>query len=129
TTLLTALLDRPDTPFTDLPFLGTRDRAAALDENGPTRPPATPDWTLTDVLATRAAADPGRTAVVDATGRLTFGELQDRAERLARRLAAAGVRPGDRVALALPRSAAALAALLGVLRAGAVHVPLDTTHP
>ncbi|GAB7074979.1 amino acid adenylation domain-containing protein [Streptomyces sp. JCM 18897] len=129
TTLLTALLDRPDTPFTDLPFLGARDRAAALDENGPTRSPAAPDWTLTDVLATRAAADPGRTAVVDATGRLTFGELQDRAERLARRLAAAGVRPGDRVALALPRSAAALAALLGVLRAGAVHVPLDTTHP
>ncbi|NEC12819.1 AMP-binding protein, partial [Streptomyces sp. SID8014] len=104
-----------------------RERATALDEAGPGRPAVVPDWTLTDVLAARAAAGPGRTAVVDATGRLTFGRLQDRADRLARRLAAAGVRPGDRIALALPRSTAALAALLGVLRAGAVHVPLDIT--
>ncbi|MFD5027713.1 amino acid adenylation domain-containing protein [Streptomyces sp. NPDC058373] len=127
--LLTALLDHPGTPFTDLPFLTPRERAAALDESGPAPSAAAPGRTLTEVLAARTDAAPGRTAVVDATGRLTFGQLQDRAERLARRLAACGVRPGDRIAVALPRSAGYLAALLGVLRAGAVHVPLDTTHP
>ncbi|WP_436737913.1 amino acid adenylation domain-containing protein [Streptomyces sp. BBFR102] len=129
TTLLAALLDHPDTPFTDLPFLSPSERAAALDACGPALPAAGPGRTLPDLLAARAAADPGRTAVVAADRQLTFGELRERAERLARRLAAAGVRPGDRVVLALPRSAAALAALFGVLRAGAVHVPLDTTHP
>src|SRR5262249_43406823 len=55
--------------------------------------------------------------------------LDRQAERIARRLAAAGVRPGDRVALALERSAGMIAAILGVLKAGAAYVPLDPAYP
>ena len=67
-----------------------------------------------------------RLAMRDDCGTVTFVELVDIAGRVARALSDRGVRPGDRVALAMDPSAAYVAALLGVLRAGAVAVPLNT---
>ncbi|MFG2595885.1 amino acid adenylation domain-containing protein [Streptomyces sp. NPDC048462] len=139
--LLTALLARPDLAADDVCFLTPGQRAEALDElprQAHTRPSAgssaagthpAQDWTVLDVLTTRAALQPGRTAVVASDGRLTFGELLAGAEHLARRIRQAGAGHGDRVAVALPRTGAHIVALLAVLRAGAVYVPLDLTHP
>ncbi|MFE7617371.1 amino acid adenylation domain-containing protein, partial [Streptomyces sp. NPDC057496] len=59
----------------------------------------------------------------------TYAELDARANRLARALAARGVGAEDLVAVLLPRGAALIATLLGVLRAGAAYLPLDTGHP
>ncbi|MFJ3531638.1 amino acid adenylation domain-containing protein [Streptomyces sp. NPDC090132] len=138
--LLTALLAGPDGPADDICFLTPAERAEALDEpsrHTGTRPspgsdtgtrPAQ-DWTVLDVLAARGALQPGRTAVVAPDGRLTFGELLARAELLARRIRRAGAGRGDRVAVAMPRSTGHIVALLAVLRAGAVHVPLDPDQP
>ncbi|MET4731026.1 amino acid adenylation domain-containing protein [Lysobacter enzymogenes] len=61
--------------------------------------------------------------------RLSYGELERRANRLAHRLIAAGVRRGDRVALSLERSPWLPVALLGVLKAGAAYLPIDTRAP
>ncbi|MFG3346202.1 non-ribosomal peptide synthetase [Streptomyces sp. NPDC048018] len=77
-----------------------------------------------------AARRPGDVAVVDADGTsLTYAELWRRAGWTAAALAAQGVRPGDRVAVALPRSARLVIALLGVARLGAAYVPLDSHAP
>ncbi|WP_431934415.1 amino acid adenylation domain-containing protein, partial [Nonomuraea jabiensis] len=73
--------------------------------------------------------DRSRVAVVDGAERLTFGELGERAERLARWLVANGVTPEDRVALVLPRSVDLLVGMLGVLMAGGVYVPVDPEYP
>ncbi|MFF1925985.1 amino acid adenylation domain-containing protein, partial [Streptomyces sp. NPDC058221] len=139
--LLTALLAHPDRPADEAGFLTPAQRASALDElprPSRSRPaggsPGTgartgSDWTVLDVLTTRAALQPGRTAVVAPDGRLTFGELLAGTERLARRLCVAGVERGDRVAVALPRTSGHIVALLAVLRAGAVYVPLDLSQP
>ncbi|HVT15954.1 MAG TPA: non-ribosomal peptide synthase/polyketide synthase [Thermoanaerobaculia bacterium] len=59
----------------------------------------------------------------------TYRELDRRANRLARHLHAAGVRPGDRVALALERSAEMVVAIFAALKAGAAYVPLDPASP
>ncbi|MGA4837728.1 amino acid adenylation domain-containing protein [Streptomyces sp. G45] len=94
-------------------------------------PPALPG-TPVDVptaLAAMAAADPGHTALVCGDERLTAGELAGRVHRVARALRARGVGPDDLVALALPRSAALVTALLAVLDAGAAFQPLDAAHP
>ncbi|NJQ04799.1 amino acid adenylation domain-containing protein [Streptomyces lonarensis] len=130
TRLVDAALTDPDTPVTDLEFLDDAERAAALDraEPGRSTPPA-PGRTIVDVLTTQALVTPERVAVADADGPLAFGDLIDAAEELARRLHHAGVRPGDRVAAALPRTRLQIIALVAVLRLGAVHVPLDPTHP
>ncbi|MFD5068673.1 amino acid adenylation domain-containing protein [Streptomyces sp. NPDC058369] len=76
-----------------------------------------------------AAAGPDRTALVCGGERLTAAELADRVHRVARALRARGIGAEDIVALALPRSADAVVALLAVLDAGAAFQPLDAAHP
>ncbi|MFI5485926.1 amino acid adenylation domain-containing protein [Micromonospora echinaurantiaca] len=62
-------------------------------------------------------------------GVLGYGELADRAGRVAAALRAAGVRPGDRVAVTLPKGPGQVVAVLGVLAAGAAYVPVGVDHP
>ena len=80
-------------------------------------------------VSASAAERPDAVAVESAAGALTYGELVRRARRLAGRLAAAGVRRGDRVALLAERTPDLLVALLGVLESGAAFVPLDPAFP
>ncbi|MFF3265020.1 amino acid adenylation domain-containing protein [Streptomyces sp. NPDC002932] len=72
---------------------------------------------------------PDAPAVRDAATTLTYGELDARAETLAHHLAAQGIGPEDRVAVALPRTHHLVVALLAVLRTGAAYVPLDPDYP
>ncbi|MEM7489419.1 MAG: AMP-binding protein, partial [Pseudomonadota bacterium] len=74
-----------------------------------------------------AAAEPDRTAIVDlSAGRRvwTYGDLRDASDRLAGRLAAAGVARGDRVAILLPQRAEVMVAHLAAMKLGAVSLPL-----
>ncbi|MEU3224944.1 amino acid adenylation domain-containing protein [Streptomyces sp. NPDC006976] len=94
-------------------------------------PPALPG-TPADVpsaFGAMVAAGPGNTALVCGDERLTAAALADRVHRLARALRARGIGAEDIVALALPRSADAVVALLAVLDAGAAFLPLDAAHP
>ncbi|MFE7275304.1 amino acid adenylation domain-containing protein [Streptomyces sp. NPDC057623] len=85
--------------------------------------------TLPELFARQAARTPDATAVVhDGTG-LTYAELDARAQRLARVLAARGAGPERLVALALPRSAELVVAILAVLRTGAAYLPMDPEYP
>ncbi|MFF3089795.1 amino acid adenylation domain-containing protein [Streptomyces nojiriensis] len=87
------------------------------------------DGTVADRFAERAAATPDAVAVVAGPDRLTFAELDDRADRLAALLAARGAGPESVVALAVPRSAASVVAILAVLKSGAAYLPLDLDYP
>jgi mycobactin phenyloxazoline synthetase len=87
------------------------------------------DVTLLDLFHRRAAADGGRPALVDAEAQLGYGELAALARRVGGRLAAAGVRPGDLVGVHAPKGWRQLAAVLGVLEAGAAYLPLDARLP
>ena len=80
---------------------------------------------LGDALLRAAATDPERDAVVLPGERWSYGRLADRAQRVARSLAALGVAPGDRVAVLMPNSAECLAALFGTALAGATVVPIN----
>ena len=77
----------------------------------------------------QAAETPGSIATIDGDLELTYGDLDDRASRLAARLAAMGAGPGTIVALAAPRGVELLIALLGIVKTGAAYVPLDPSHP
>ncbi|MGI5152027.1 Pls/PosA family non-ribosomal peptide synthetase [Plantactinospora sp. CA-294935] len=76
-----------------------------------------------------AEGDPGHLAVDDGERRLTFAELDARANQFGRLLLARGVRPGDRVGLLLDRSAFAYLAMLAVSKIHAVYVPVDANFP
>ncbi|MHA7271098.1 amino acid adenylation domain-containing protein [Arthrobacter sp. HLT1-20] len=85
--------------------------------------------TVLDEFAATAARHPGRTAVSDGLHAVNFAELAEAVDVLAAGLTAAGVTPGDRVAVALPRTNDVVCAALAVLRAGGVYVPLDLAYP
>ncbi|MEK8173314.1 amino acid adenylation domain-containing protein [Streptomyces sp. M19] len=84
---------------------------------------------MADGFAARAAEYPDRTAVTCEGAGLTYRELAERANRLARLLIAIGVGPGDLVGLAFPRSLEMVTAMLAVTTAGAAVLPLDTGYP
>src|SRR5688500_8055853 len=84
---------------------------------------------LHELVATQALREPGRTAVVLGADRLTYGELDDVSNQMARCLRDSGCNRGDRVALLMPKSLAAIAALVGIYKAGCVYVPLDPASP
>ena len=81
------------------------------------------------LIADAVDAHPYGVAVVDETGAFTYSVLDEHANRLARHLVAHGVRPGSVVAMAVPRSAFAVAAIWAITRTGATYVPVDPTYP
>jgi len=81
------------------------------------------------LFAAQVAVRPDAVAVSAAGVRLTYRELDRRAERLAGRIAAFGAGPGTRVALLAERSPDVVVALLAILRTGAVAVPLHEAYP
>jgi len=85
--------------------------------------------TLHGRFEARVSADPHRIALTDGHRRLSYMDLDARAEALASRLRAAGVHPGDLVATCLPRSAELMVSIIAILKAGAAYVPLDPDYP
>ena len=79
----------------------------------------------------RAAREhPGHTAVVEpGAGSVTYGELAALSDRVRDRLRADGVRPGDRVGIYMRKSIDTVAAIYGILKAGAAYVPVDPGAP
>ncbi|MBK1784236.1 non-ribosomal peptide synthetase [Prauserella cavernicola] len=111
-------------------------RVATLDvrteaELAPEEPTAhdVPEGTLTSLFAAAVARTPDATAVVFEDVRLSYSELDARADELARRLVARGAGPESLVAVAVPRSAELMVALLGVLKSGAAYLPVDLDYP
>lgn len=82
-----------------------------------------------DLVGRHARERPDDLAVVCGDQRLSFGELDGKANRLARYLRRHGVDVEDVVGILLPRSAEGVVAMLGVLRAGAAYLPLDPAYP
>ena len=84
---------------------------------------------LHELFERQADARPGQIALECSGARMTYGELERRANQLARLLRAKGVRSGDCVGLLLPRSMEVQVTLLGILKTGAAYVPLDAEYP
>ncbi|MFH9011599.1 amino acid adenylation domain-containing protein [Streptomyces sp. NPDC017943] len=108
---------------------------AVLPERPATATATVPDTgghtasSVTDLLDRLAQAPADRTAVVAADRELTFAGLRAEAMRIAGRLAARGIGPESVVALALPRGADLVTALIGTLTAGAAYLPVDPRLP
>nr|WP_216645853.1 non-ribosomal peptide synthetase [Isoptericola halotolerans] len=126
--LVDRLVDDPSTWSDPDPVrLPAADRARREAANATDAP--LPDGLLHDDVLTVARTAPDRTAVVGADGSLTFGELVGRARGVAHALTAEGVAPQDRVAIVMDKCPEQVVAALGVLLAGAVYVPVETTSP
>src|SRR5438874_892045 len=84
---------------------------------------------LQDTVRNQADIRPEAIAIVSDRQRVTYGELEESGNRLARLLKEAGCRNGDRIGLLLPKSIPALVGMLGTLKADCIYVPMDTASP
>ncbi|MEV0398352.1 non-ribosomal peptide synthetase [Polymorphospora rubra] len=121
-------VDAPDDPIGQLDPLGADERAA-LTAWGAARADFPADESLYRLFADQVRRTPDNVAVTAGDVHWTYRELEARAGRVAARLAALGVEPGDLVAVCLPRTADLVAGILGILRAGAAYVPVDPDQP
>ncbi|QYK66039.1 non-ribosomal peptide synthetase [Paenibacillus sp. S02] len=85
--------------------------------------------TIPDLFARQVAITPQQTAIYEYGSSITYAELEEQANRMARLLHAAGVRPNQRVAVVAERGIELLVAIFGVLKAGAAYVPIDPDYP
>ena len=128
TRVLEQLAADPSAPLSAVDPLSAEEHHRVLVQWNDTALP-TPRQTFPELFEDRAARSPLETAVVFEETSLTYAELNSRANRLARRLREAGAAPERVVALALPRSADSVVAMLAVLKSGAAFVPVDISYP
>ncbi|WP_285529017.1 non-ribosomal peptide synthetase, partial [Streptomyces lavendulae] len=128
-TLLAHAATTPTTPLSRLPMLTPAEEHQLLIEwNGP-RTEFSEDSCIHELVEERAETLPDKLAVVDGDTRLTYRELNTRANQLAHHLRDMGVGPEVLVGICAERSAELITALLAVLKAGGVYVPLDPDYP
>ena len=128
-TLLEGATADPGRRIADLPLLTPVETLQILDEWNDTARPMPGDLCLHHLFEASVARDPGAVAVTYEGESLTYGELDVRAERLARRLGALRVGPESLVGLCLERGMDRLVAVVAVFKAGGAYLPLDPSHP
>ncbi len=127
--LLAAAAAAPDASIWSLPLLAPAERRQVLEEWNATARADPRGLLLHQLFEMQAARTPDAAAVVAGGVRLTYGELNRRANQLAHHLRRQGVGAEDRVGICLRRSERLVVSLLGVLKAGGAYVPLDPAYP
>jgi amino acid adenylation domain-containing protein len=128
-TLLEGIVACPEERISQLPLVGAAEREQLLfgwNDTGADYPQTS---TLQSLFEAQVERTPDRIALVAGDRRLTYRELNERANRVAHRLRALGVGSEVLVGVLVERSAEMLVGLLGILKAGGAYVPLDPAYP
>lgn len=127
--LLEGIIANPDEPITTLPQLTPRERHQLLVEWNATKRAYPLDQSIHQLFEAQVQRTPDATAVIYENRRLTYRELNARANQLAHYLRTLGVALEAPVGLCMERSLDLLVGVLGILKVGAAYLPLDPTYP
>ncbi|MFI6339595.1 amino acid adenylation domain-containing protein [Streptomyces sp. NPDC050535] len=126
--ILEQALDDPAVPVGAIEVLSAQERDLLVREVNDTAL-AVPERTIDALFAEQVAATPDAVAVVCGDVMLTYREVEERANRLARVLAERGVGPESVVAVAVSRSVEWVTSVLAVVKAGGAYLPVDPAYP
>ncbi|AIR96911.1 non-ribosomal peptide synthetase [Streptomyces glaucescens] len=126
---LRQVVEDPSRPLGEAELLDAAERRRFLEIRPRHRPADDGPHTLVEAFEAQAAATPHTVAVTCGAERLTYEELNGRANRLARLLIRRGAGPERLVAVALPQDVHLVVALLAVLKSGAAYLPVDPDYP
>jgi len=129
TTLLTGLIDDPSRRIFDVPVLSPEERRRLVVEWNESTAEFPRDLCFHQMFEMHAAQTPNAVALELAAEQMSYGELNRRANQLARFLTSQGVGAEVKVALLLERSFEMVVALVGVVKAGGAYLPLDPQTP
>ncbi|HEJ7203498.1 TPA: amino acid adenylation domain-containing protein [Serratia marcescens] len=127
--LAQALEQAPQTPVCELEVMPDEEYALQLCRWNHTAEAYPADTCVHELFEQQARLTPQAIALIQDAQRLSYAQLNARANRLAHRLIERGVQPGDRVAVRLARSIELVCAQLAVIKAGAAYVPIDPQLP
>jgi amino acid adenylation domain-containing protein len=127
--LLEGAIDASDKPLREQPLLTPSERQRILIEWNDTARDFRSGRFVHELVAQQSARTPDAVAVESTENSLTYRELDDRSNQLARHLARRGIVDEALVGLCLPRTPELVVALLGILKAGGAYLPLDPGHP
>jgi len=127
--LMEAVVTNPDQRISELPLLTAEERIALLSRSEDSAVSALTFQHVHQLFETEAARTPNAIALIFEEERVSYRELNERANKLAHYLILQGVGPEVPVGILLERSVELVVALLAVLKAGGVYVPLELSYP
>lgn len=127
--LLQQFVQLPGSRVEELELISEEDQALILNRFNATDAPYASDLTASQLFELTVSGHPDRTALVCGQARLTYSQLNGRANRLARLLAQKGVGPEVIVALIADRTPERVIAMLAILKAGGAFLPVDPAYP
>ena len=127
--MLAEVAANPDLRLSRIPLLSTEEERQIREQGRIDAQVGSPSACLHDLFAEQARLRPEAVALTFNGQSVTYGQLDRRANAVAHRLRALGVRPETRVGLCAERGPEMIAGLLGILKAGGAYVPLDPSYP
>jgi non-ribosomal peptide synthetase component F len=127
--LLQGMVQEVERPVGEIELLGEAERRQVLEEFNATRVAYPKERCIQELFEEQVRKTPEAVALIDEEQQLTYGQLNERANRLAQYLRSHGVRADERVGLCVERGIEMVLGLLGILKAGGAYVPLDAAYP
>ena len=128
-TVLSAIVANPEQPISDLPLLTRHERYEMLTAWNATEAPYPEHLCAHQLFEDQVERTPNAVALVLEGRELSYGQLNVRANQVARYLSSLGARPGEIVGIFMERSLDMVVAVLGILKSGAACLPLDPAYP
>ena len=128
-TILKHFATQPLSRVEEISMLVASEYQMIVEQWNQTQTPYPRQQTIHELFAEQADLAPQAIALVFKDQRLTYKQVNERANKLAHYLRSLGVGPEDMVAIAMDRSVEMIVAILGILKAGAAYLPLDTGYP
>jgi len=128
-TLLESICQTPEAAIAELPMLGADEQKQLCDDWNATQQPLAEGTCLHQLFEKQAIATPDAQAVVCANERITYKQLNERANQLAHHLRDLGAKTETIIGVYMARSIDTIVALFGILKAGAAYLPLDPAYP
>src|ERR1051326_1874241 len=127
--LLSAMVSDPSVPLSDLQFLTPNELKQLLSDWNDTKTEFPKDSCVQQLFEAQVERSPDAVAVVFEHEKLTYRQLNIRANQLAHRLRKCGAGPDKLIGISVERSADMIVALIGIMKAGSAYVPLDPDYP
>ncbi|MCP4049835.1 MAG: amino acid adenylation domain-containing protein [bacterium] len=127
--LLKDIIKNPAKKISELEILSKKEKNKILYEFNDTNATYPKDKTIHQLFEEQAAKNPNNTALVFEEQELTYKELNQQANKLARTLRSKGVKPDTIVGIMLEKSLEMIIGILGILKAGGAYLPLDAEYP
>ena len=127
--IMNSILENTDIKLSDIDMLSKEEKNKILNDFNNTKVDYPKDKTIINLFEEQVEKTPNNIAVVFEDNKLTYKELNEKANKLARFLLANGAESGDAIAILLDKSIEMIISILGVLKIGGTFLPIDVNYP